>query len=211
MSQVELKHFNKNDYKKKVLRDMSKLHPSYDTTILDGYAQCVSNALQSEAQTLLKHRMRQTSVTEQAEPLGLSKTVLEALDLTMQGDIYSSVPLSQVVDDDDSDDGNDDGNGDDEVNSAYEICDEATGANDSITLLKQPVNTESSTNGNGSNLVAPCSEFTIKTHQCCESCTVNPKSKKKLSMIQCNMCMSWFHDQCVGLDKNREPVVNGYV
>ena len=124
----------------------------------------------------------------------------------MQGDIYCSVPLSQVTDDDDSDDGNDDGNGDDEVNSDYEICDEATGADDSITLLKQPVNTESSTNRNGKNLVAPCSESTIKTHQCCESCTVNPKSKKKLSMIQCNVCMSWFHDQCVGLDKNSEPV-----
>ena len=206
LSHVELKHFNKNDYKKKVLRDMSKLHPSYDTTVLDGYAQCVSNALQSEAQTLLKHWMRQTSATEQAEPLGLSDTVLEALDFTMQGDIYSSLPLSQVMDDDDSDDGNDDGNGDDEVNSDYEICDEATGADDSTTLLKQPVNTESSTNGNGSNLVARCSESTIKTHQCCESCTVNPKSKKKLGMIQCNVCMSWFHEQCVGLDKNSEPV-----
>ena len=53
LSHVELKHFNKNDYKKKILRDMSKLHPSNDTTVLDGYAQCVSNALQSEAQTLL--------------------------------------------------------------------------------------------------------------------------------------------------------------
>ena len=94
------------------------------------------------------------------------------------------------------------------MNSDYEICDEATGADDSITLLKQPVNTESSTNRNGSNLVAPCSESTIKTHQyqCCESCTVNPKSKKKLSMIQCNVCMSWFHEQCVGLDKNSEPI-----
>ena len=206
LSHVELKHFNKNDYKKKILRDMSKLHPSYDTTVLDGYAQCVSNNLQSEAQTLLKHRMRQTSATELAEPLGLSDTILEALDLTMQGDNYSSVSLSQVTDDDDSDDGNDDGNGDDEVNSDYEICDEATGADDSITLLKQPVNTESSTNKNGRNLVSPCSESTIKTHQCCESCTVNPKSKKKLSMIQCNVCMSWFHEQCVGLDKNSEPV-----
>ena len=185
---------------------MSELNPSYDTTVLDGYAECVSNALQSEAQTLLKHRMRQTSATEQAEPLGLSDTVLGSLDLTMQGDIYSSVPLSQVMDDDDSDNGNDDENGNDEVNSDYEICDEATGADDSITLLKQPVNTEASTNGNGSNLVAPCSESTIKTHQCCELCTVNPKSKKMLNMIQCNACMSWLHEQCVGLDKNSEPV-----
>ena len=59
--------------------------------------------------------MRQTSATEHAEPLSLADTILEALDLTMQGDIYNSVPLSQVIDDDDSDDGNDDGNGGDEV------------------------------------------------------------------------------------------------
>ena len=85
--------------------------------------------------------MRQTSATEHAEPLSLSDTILEALDLTMQGDIYISVPLPQVIVDDDSDDGNDDGNGDDEVNSDYEICDEATDANDSITLQKQPVKT----------------------------------------------------------------------
>ena len=92
--------------------------------IIDWYTQCVSNALQSEAQTLLKHQMRQISTTEQAEPLGLSDTILEALDLTMQDDIYCSVPLSQVIDNDDSDD--------------------------------------------GSNLVAPSSKSTIKTHQCCE-------------------------------------------
>ena len=114
--------------------------------------------------------MRQTSATEQAEPLGLSDTILEALDLTMQCDIYSSVPLSQVIDGDDSDNRNNDGNGDDEVNSDNEICDEGTSADNSITLLKQPVNTESSTNGNGSNLVAPCSESTIKTIN-----AVNPK------------------------------------
>ena len=195
LSHVELKQFNKNDYKKKVLRDMSDLHPSYDTTVLDGYAQCVSNALQSEAQSLLKYRSRQTPASGATEPQELSDTILEALDLTMSADSNTSVSLSPVAVDDDSDDGNGDESGDAEVNSDDEIDDEAVDADESITLLKQPVTAESSGD-----------KSTNKTHKCCESCAVNPKSKKILGMIQCNVCMSWFHEQCVGLDKDSEPV-----
>ena len=79
MSHVELKKFNKNDYKKKVIRDMTKLLPSYQQTEFDGYAQCVSNAMRSEVQSLLKKRSRNHSTSEVFESPELSDTVLEDL------------------------------------------------------------------------------------------------------------------------------------
>ena len=196
LSHVELKKFNKSDYKKKVLRDMAKLCPGYDTSVLDGYAQCVSNALQREAQCLLRNRMRPTSACDTNEPLELSDTILEALDLTMGSDV-STATLPQVLIDDDSNEGNGDGNSDDEVTDA-----DATDADDSITLLKQTVDAESSTDSHAAESAVSTSE----PHKCCETCAVNPKSKKKLAMIQCNVCMSWFHEQCVGIDKNSDPI-----
>ena len=146
----------------------------------------------------------QTPASGATEPQELSDTILEALDLTMPADSNISVPLSPVAVDDDSVDGNGDESGVDEVNSDDENDYEAIDADESITLLKQPVTAESS--ADEENLAAPSNKSTNKKHKCCESCAVNLKSKKKLGMIQCNVCMSWFHEQCVGLDKDSEPV-----
>ena len=179
---------------------MSKLFPSCTSSELDGYAQCVSNTLQHEAESLLRNRTRPTSASDATEPLELSDTVLEALDLTMHSDGNSSVHSvhsSQVViDDNDSNDGS----GDDETNDV-----EPADPDDSITLLKQPVASEPSTDRHDDD-VAQNSQSTVEPHKCCESCTVNRKSKKKLAMVQCSVCMSWYHEQCVGLDKNSDPM-----
>ena len=86
MSHVELKKFNKNDYKKKVLRDMSKMLPSYETAALDDYAQCVSNALQNEVRSLLNNRVRTHSASEITEPPELSDNILEDLYSTMHAE-----------------------------------------------------------------------------------------------------------------------------
>ena len=45
----------------------------------------------------------------------------------------------------------------------------------------------------------------LSDQKCCDTYAVKPKSKKKLDQIQCSSCMSWFHEQCMGLSKT-EPV-----
>ena len=81
------------------LRDMAKLCPGYDTSVLDGYAQCVSNALQHETQSPLRNRMRSTSACDTNEPLELSDAILEALDLTMGSDVSATLPQVLIEDD----------------------------------------------------------------------------------------------------------------
>ena len=50
LSHVELKKFNKNEYKKKAQKELCKLLPKYEKSKLSETAQCISNALQSEAE-----------------------------------------------------------------------------------------------------------------------------------------------------------------
>ena len=82
--------------------------------------------------------------------------------------------------------------------SSNSFTDESTHAlNDSINMLKQLVTLEniyiiSQTNANVSQ-------------KCCNTCSVKSKPRKSHPMTRCSLCMVWFHDQCVGLDKD-EPV-----
>ena len=201
---------------------MSKMLPSYETAILDDYAQCVSNALQNEVRSLFYNRVRTHSASEVTEPHELSETILEDLNSTMHAEntVNSQVPLSQVVvvgDDVDGngDEGDDDDDGEDDYGEAID-CENETQRNDttnqldeSITHLKQTINSESSNKAHGvqpaKNETGRDGQSNGKSHKCCDSCTIKPKSKKKHSMIQCNACVSWFHEQCVGLDKSSEP------
>ena len=66
---------------------------------------------------------------------------------------------------------------------------------DSITLLKQTttVVTEKSTDKNKKD---------NPSSKCCETCTLKPKPRKTYPMTRCSLCMVWYHDQCVGLDKD---------
>ena len=43
------------------------------------------------------------------------------------------------------------------------------------------------------------------SQKCCNTCTVKSKPRKAHSTTRCSLCMVWFLDQCVGLDKD-EPV-----
>lgn len=56
MSHVELKKFNKSEYKAMVLDDMSKRLPGYEKSQLAETAHYVSNALNNEAQSQLKRK-----------------------------------------------------------------------------------------------------------------------------------------------------------
>ena len=68
---------------------------------------------------------------------------------------------------------------------------------DSQTNLKQVVNTD--------KVTSDTTEKSTKDSTCCTSCKIKVKSKKKYAMIRCSLCMTWYHEQCVGIDKD-EPV-----
>ncbi|MEW8544986.1 MAG: hypothetical protein AB2693_15785 [Candidatus Thiodiazotropha sp.] len=126
MSHLELKKFNKYDYKKKVLKEMSKLLPDHEKSQLSDTAHYISNALNNEAQTQLRKKSRDCSPSKTNE---LSNTVLEELDTTMQP--------SQSENDKTSDD--------EEDLPDYEVNDSLTDLDDSITQQKQIPSSESET------------------------------------------------------------------
>ena len=216
MSHVELKKFNKNDYKKKVIRDMTKLLPSYEQTTFDGYAQCVSNAMQSEVQSLLKKRSRSHSTSEVLESPELSDTVLEDLNTSMHVENTVLSPEHKTQDDNSldeeaGDNGEEEENNDDSLDCANDTqnSDTTNCLDESLTYLKQTVN-ESSPNTEDS--VQPSRRDTgmkdrskENTYKCSDECKINQKSKKNFDMIQSSMCMIWYHEKCVGISKN-EPI-----
>ena len=91
--------------------------------------------------------------------------------------------------------------------------------NDSVTHLKQAYSaascqlqnneatdvTQSSQPTKKNTVQNKSSKNKLSDQKCCDTCAVKPKSKKKLDQIQCSSCMSWFHEQCMGLSKT-EPV-----
>ena len=81
--------------------------------------------------------------------------------------------------------------------------------NDHRVYLKQTVN-ESSPNTEDS--VQPSrrdtrtkDRYKENTYKCSDECKINPKSNKNFDVIQCSMCMIWYHEKCVGISKN-EPI-----
>ena len=90
----------------------------------------------------------------------------------------------------------------DDDNECYEftksITDESTCIlNDSITKLKQTVTIELKSDQKQAK--------TNISQKCCDTCIVKAKPRKSHPMTRCSFCMLWYHDQCVGLDKD-EPV-----
>ena len=80
-SHVELKRFQKHEYKMKVLEYITALMPTFNKARLDETAQCVSNFLQREGQDLLRRKPRdsQTNNTNL-----LSETVINDLNSTIE-------------------------------------------------------------------------------------------------------------------------------
>ena len=242
ISHLELKQFSKADYKKKVTRDMVQLLPNHDTAVLSDYAQCVSNALNREVQSLLSKRTRTSNIAETPTSPIISNTFINELETTMETDttVNNQTPFTQtvVVDDDYSDNGNYSDNNSDHSDNECDICDsidagensycdqsqncndDATDClNDSVTHLKQAYSaascqlqnneatdvTQSSQPTKKNSVQNKSSKNKLSDQKCCDTCTIKPKSKKKLDQIQCSSCMLWFHEQCMGLSKT-EPV-----
>ena len=211
LSHVELKKINKSDYKKKVIRDMAKMLPNYQPTSFDGHAQCVSNALQHEVEILLKNKTRNHAVSEVTESPELSDTILEDLNSSMHLDTSETATQIPVTGDNGTCDAAvSDDDGDDDDDSVHDQHHGDTSClDDSITLLKQTVNSEISNDIHGVQPHTTSTRVYAKENEsknkCSDGCKMNAKSKRKLDMIRCSVCMTWYHEECVGIAKN-EPV-----
>ena len=81
LSHVELRRFNKNEYKKKALNELSKLLAKYEKSKLTETAQCIANALQSDVPEQLRKRTREYTPSKTESML--SNTILKDLDMTL--------------------------------------------------------------------------------------------------------------------------------
>ena len=221
---------------------MVQLLPNHDTAVLSDYAQCVSNALNREVQSLLSKRTRSLNIAETPTSPIISNTFINELETTMETDttVNNQTPFTQtvVVDDDYSDNGDYSDNNSDHSDNECDIydsieagensyCDQSQNCdddttdclNDNVTHLKQAYSatscqlqnnkatdvTQSSQPTKKNSVQSKSSENKLSDQKCCDTCTIKPKSKKKLDQIQCSSCMLWFHEQCMGLSKT-EPV-----
>lgn len=209
----ELLVFNKSEYKKKVQQDMNLLLPDFDKKQIETTAHYVSNALNNEAQIQrgLKRRQSRRTASHTDSVLGESPND-EMQSPVQQGDseFCDMSDWSTFV-------------SDDTLNSTVTLSqmDSTYQADDSVTLLKSVDSVEnvqentnfSNTNRGRKSRAKPKSlkktkskstnskKAEIKSTSKGISC-VNQCSVKSDVMTRCNMCMTWFHDQCVGLDED---------
>ena len=156
LSHVELKKFNKTDYKKKALKELGKLLQSYEKSKLPETAQCISNALQSAAEEQLRKRSREC--TPRRSSL-LSDTVIEELNTTLQTDGADNSRNASTASE----------FSDDNQNNVTEV--EIDNPDDSITQLKEVASHDKDPPE------CPSNENTKNLTICTESCNIMPNSK----------------------------------
>ena len=193
LSHVELKKFNKSEYKKKAMKELCKLLPKFEKSKLDETSQCISNALQSAVNEQVRKRSRECTPSRSIVNL-LSNTVIDDFNTTLQIDdtdsnlnTHNESELSDL-----NHESNDDEN------------DETANVNDSITQLKQVINNKNDT-AECSNVKTLANDNTKVKAVCDESCQIKPDTKKRYDMTRCVQCSIWFHDTCVGIEKG-EPI-----
>ena len=192
MSHVELKKFNQGKYHSKLLKELEqKLPMNNDKTQLIETAQCIVNALEREAASLIKSRARESTSVKKVSAL-LSDTVIADFDTTLQMNASQGADATDPPDnacDDLSDDDGDNDSGDETENDC--------GLDTSITQLKQIV-----TSNNGSTdtyKTSKSKQSDTDQSVCVPTCKIKPTSKKQYDMTRCTLCMVWCHDKCVGL------------
>ena len=185
--------FNKSEYKKKAMKELCKLLPKFEKSKLDETSQCIANALQSAVNEQVRKRSRECTPSRSIENL-LSNTVIDDFNTTLQIDdtdsnlnTHNESELSDL-----NHESNDDEN------------DETANVNDSITQLKQVINSKNDT-AKCSNVKKPANDNTKVKAVCDESCQIKPDTKKRYDITRCVQCSIWFHDTCVGIEKG-EPM-----
>ena len=188
LSQTEMKSFKKHDYQKLVQNEMMQLLPDFDKAQLKETAHYVSNALNNAVKELLPKKSRDASSNSVKHSEILSESVLQDFDTTMRS--------GKERDDTNGDDQNDKDDTENPESSVGCTDGSRTVLDDSITLAKQTIATENRHDNNSKDTTSS---------KCCDTCNIKPKSKRSYSMIRCSLCMSWYHEQCVGVGKD-EPV-----
>ena len=160
LSHIELKKFNKNEYAELVFQDLHQLLPDFETSQLQQTAHYVSNALNNEAKHQLMKKSRNVTTAKDNNSALLSSTVLEDLDKTTLLDTESANSIDKV---------------ETHADSNSTVCEPTDPLNDSITQLKQTVQTEKATPYNSESNKMKGQKGT----KCGESCKLNQKTKKK--------------------------------
>ena len=75
--------------------------------------------------------------------------------------------------------------------------------NDSATQLKQTIQSENAASVNNENQ-SKTNQYEDSNSKCSDSCKISLKIKNK-AQIQCSLCMSWYHEVCVGI-KKEDPI-----
>ena len=201
MSHLELKKFSKGKYKEKLLKELKQQLPGYDNeTQLSETSQCEANTLCREANSKNKSRVRESTSAKNVSAL-LSDTVIADLDSSLHTDATHGLdPPPPDHECDDVDDGDD--SGEESDNESQQDHD----ANDSITQLKQIDTTDNETTDH-SNTTKPKQNNADQSEKtvCIQICKIKPNSKQQYDRTRCTLCLMWYHDKCVGLDKD-EPI-----
>lgn len=219
LSLDELKCFNKYNYKEMVKSDIVELLPEADDKVIDGSAHYISNTLNNEAQrqrTIKSkkpntRRTRQSAELEDIEPhrqhtetnkqdknnvtssqetdslhSDLSETVMNAFDSTMldPNDTLNSTTTASYMDD------------------TYETI---NNLDDSVTELKsigqenhKPTKKKKQCKSNNQSNQATATEKEDAS-DCEIICTDQCSNDSNSASIRCNLCMVWFHSNCVGI------------
>ena len=177
----------------KVLEYITALMPTFNKARLDETAQCVSNFLQREVQDLLRRKPRdsQTNNTNL-----LSETVINDLNSIIEPP--ENETTIDAIDQYDSDTHISDENEDNDEQVT-------TILDNSITQLKKVACDESKNSKTTEKNTHKSASYENNDTKCCKTCKVKPSSKRKHDMIRCSLCAHWFHEACVGIQKN-EPV-----
>ena len=201
MSYHELKRFSVGkQFKQNLLSEMTTLLPDHSVSRLTETVQCISNAVSRKAKSHLSKTSKEPDNLNTAKPL-LSETVVLDLDNTMQPDTeitQTQISGSHVSDENDSD-------AEDDSQQNLSICKTTECLDDSITKLKQVINSENKPSPSTGQDTDELKSLKKNNNKCCNSCKVKSGQKKKYDMIQCSACMNWYHEMCVGISKN-DPI-----
>ena len=156
------------------------------------------NAVSREAKSHLSKKSKEPDNLNTAKPL-LSEAVVLDLDNTMHNTMQPDTEITQtqisgshVSDENDSD-------AEDDSQQNLSICKTTECLDDSITKLKQVINSENKPSPSTGQDTDELKSLKKNNNKCCNSCKVKSGQKKKYDMIQCSACMNWYHEICVGI------------
>lgn len=193
LSYLELKNFNKSYYATMVLNDMMKVLPTFEKSQLKEMAHYVSNASNNEAKRQINKVSRVTNSSRDKNSDVLSTSVLGDLDIMMQPESSENDILVNSEDNDD-----------DSEDQTASLIEPDRQLDNSLTHLNQTANAENTEHESSERKDSASHDH--DSSKCCDLCIINKKkSKRKADMIRCSLCMSWYHEQCMGIGKG-EPV-----